>query len=188
MDGVLLTHGAGSDADHPLLVAIEHGLEPLPVRRMNFPYRRVGGRRPPDRAPVLIASIRDEIEAWCRSDGLDPERIVLGGRSMGGRMCSMLAAEGHPCAGLVLISYPLHPPGRPERLRRDHFGDIAAPCLFISGDRDPFATPAELKSATRRIGGRVNHRTIRGGRHELAGVEDRVAELVGTWVAGLAVR
>ena len=140
--GLLLTHGAGGGAGHRTLVALEDTLE-LPVRRIEFGYRREG-RRFPDRAPKLIAQVRAEAEAFAAELGATTARLVLGGRSMGGRMCSMAVAEGLPAAGLVLLSYPLHPPGKPDRLRVEHFGDIGVPVLFVNGDRDPFGTPAEF--------------------------------------------
>lgn len=117
----------------------------IPVRRFDFPYRKSAGskRRPPDRQPVLIQAIIDEVAAWA-NDGIDPSRLVLGGRSMGGRMCSIANSEGLDAAGLLLLSYPLHPPGKPDNLRIDHFGSITAPCLFVSGERDPFGTPDEF--------------------------------------------
>ena len=140
--GVLLAHGAGSDKDHPTILAVEHALAPLPVHRFDFPYRTRGPRRPPDRAPVLLASVRAEAAGFAAAIGAPPSHLVLGGRSMGGRMCSMAVADGLPAAGLVLIGYPLHPPGRPDRLRSEHLPQIEVPCLFVSGTRDPFATPA----------------------------------------------
>ena len=79
--------------------------------------------------------------------GVKANRLVLGGRSYGGRMCSMAVAEGQPAAGLVLLSYPLHPPGKPENLRTEHFPDLRVPCLFVSGERDPFGSPAEFDEA-----------------------------------------
>src|SRR5688500_15884511 len=123
---------------------------------MDFPYRRAG-RRSPDRPPVLIAAVREGAEALARRTGLPPERLFLGGRSMGGRMCSMAVAEGLPAAGLVLISYPLHPPGRPEKLRVEHLPALDVPCLFVSGTKDTFGTPAELEAATATIPGPVTH-------------------------------
>ena len=81
---------------------------------------------------------------------MPPDRIVLGGRSMGGRICSMAVADGLPAAGLVLISYPLHPPGRPERLRIEHLPALEVPCLFMSGTRDTFGTPDGARAAHRR--------------------------------------
>ncbi|MBW3611251.1 MAG: dienelactone hydrolase [Actinobacteria bacterium] len=181
---VLLTPGAGSGGSHPALVAIEAALAPLPVERMDFPYRRAG-RRAPDRAPKLVASVVEGAGALVASARVAPEQLVLGGRSMGGRICSMAVAEGLPAAGLVLVAYPLHPPGRPERLRVDHLAQLEVPCLFVSGTRDAFATPDELTDATTVIPAAVTHVWIDGGRHELKAAEEEVARAVSTWVAGL---
>ncbi|CAN5873930.1 alpha/beta hydrolase [soil metagenome] len=179
---VLLTPGAGSDRHHPALVAIEAALAPLPVERLDFPYRRAG-RRAPDRAPKLVAAVVEAAQVLTRKAGVAPERLVLGGRSMGGRMCSMAVAEGLPAAGLILVSYPLHPPGRPERLRVEHLPALRLPCLFVSGTKDPFATPSELEEATAMILGPVVHVGSDGGRHELKGVEVEVADAVAAWVS-----
>lgn len=181
--GVLLAHGAGSGKDHAALLAIEAALSPLPVRRFDFPYRARGGRRPPDRAPVLVASVREEAVALARQTGAPPARLVLGGRSMGGRMCSMAVAEGLPAAGLVLVGYPLHPPGRPDRLRTEHLPALAVPCLFVSGTKDAFGTPDELLEATAAIPGPVHHHWVEGGRHELRGADHEVAAAVAAWIA-----
>jgi predicted alpha/beta-hydrolase family hydrolase len=156
LEGVMLTPGAGSGRDHHTLLALEAALAPVPVARVDFPYRRAG-RRAPDRQPVLLQCVRDEVAAFADEQALKPRNIVLGGRSMGGRMCSIAVAEGAPAAGLVLISYPLHPPGKPEKLRTDHFPAIGVPCLFVSGDRDAFGTPEELEAATPAITGPVTH-------------------------------
>ena len=181
---LLLFPGAGGGRDHPALVAIERALAPLPVARADFPYRREG-RKAPDRPPKLIACVRDEAAAVADRSGIDPAAVVLGGRSMGGRMCSVAVAEGLPAAGLVLIAYPLHPPGRADKLRVDHFRDVKVPCLFVSGTRDPFGAPDELEARTAAIGGKVTHVWIDGGRHELKGADERVAETVSAWVTGL---
>jgi predicted alpha/beta-hydrolase family hydrolase len=183
--GALLFPGAGSGRESPALVAIERALAPLPVVRADFPYRREG-RRAPDRPPKLIACVRDEAAALAETVGAGPERLVLGGRSMGGRMCSMAVAEGLPVAGLALVAYPLHPPGRPDRLRVDHFPALDVPCLFVSGTRDPFGSPAEMEEHTARIPGPVTHVWIEGGRHELKGADARVSDAVATWLSGLA--
>lgn len=180
---LLLFPGAGSNRNNPTLVALDDGLD-LPVSRADFPYRREG-RRAPDRAPKAIACVRDEAALLAGKAGVAPEQVVLGGRSYGGRMCSMAVAEGLPAAGLVLISYPLHPPGKPEKLRIEHLGDLAVPCLFVSGDRDPFGTPDELAEYTAVIPGPVTHVTIPGGRHELKGADPTIVESVRTWLAGL---
>ncbi|HZA76800.1 MAG TPA: alpha/beta family hydrolase [Acidimicrobiales bacterium] len=181
---VLLFPGAGSGRDHPALVAIERALDPLPVVRADFPYRREG-RKSPDRPAKLIACVRDEAAALADGAGIDPGAVVLGGRSMGGRMCSMAVTEGLPAAGLVLIAYPLHPPGRADKLRVDHLPGIAVPCLFVSGTRDPFGAPDELEAHTSAIAGKVTHSWVEGGRHELKGADQQVAETVARWVAAL---
>jgi uncharacterized protein len=181
---VLLAPGAGSGRDHPSLLALERALAPRPVVRMDFPYRKAG-RRAPDRAPRLVAALVEEAAALAAATGLDPGRLVLGGRSMGGRMCSLAVAEGLPAAGLVLVAYPLHPPGRPERPRTAHLPALDLPCLFVSGTRDPFGTPAELEAATAAIPGPVTHHWIDGARHDLRGRDDEVAGVVAAWVEGV---
>lgn len=173
--------GAGSSADHPCLVAVEEALAPVPVARIDFPYRREG-RRAPDRAPKLVASIVEEVSALCERLGTAPDRVVLGGRSMGGRMCSMAVAEGLPAAGLVLVAYPLHPPGRPDRLRTEHLPLVDVPVLLVAGDRDPFGTPEELADAVALLPGPVTSVTVPGGRHELKGQDGRVAAEVAAWL------
>jgi hypothetical protein len=182
--GFLLTHGAGGGADHRLFLALEDALE-LPVRRMEFPYRREG-RRAPDRAPKLMAAIRDEIDDFTSELGVGPERVVLGGRSMGGRMCSLVVADGLPAAGLVLLSYPLHPPGKPERLRSEHFGEVGVPTLIINGDRDPFGTPDEVRHEMEALAGPVTLHWLDGQRHDPKPTSDpRIIELVESFLSTL---
>jgi predicted alpha/beta-hydrolase family hydrolase len=181
---MLLAPGAGATRASPALVAVEAAVAPLPVVRMDFPYRKAG-RRAPDKAPVLVRSVVEEAEALAGSLGVGTERLVLGGRSMGGRMCSMAVAEGLPAAGLVLLAYPLHPPGRPEKLRVEHLPDLRVPCLFVSGTRDPFGRPDELEEATARIGGPVTHHWVEGGGHDLKRADAAVAAVVAGWVSGL---
>ncbi|MDP8975763.1 MAG: dienelactone hydrolase [Actinomycetota bacterium] len=183
---LLLTPGAGSDSNHPSLIAIEAAVAPMPVARVDFPYRRAG-RKAPDRAPRLVACIVQEATALAARSRLPPERVVLGGRSMGGRMCSMAVAEGLPAGGLVLISYPLHPPGRPERMRTEHFPTVDVPCLFTSGTRDAFATPDELEAATAQIAGAVTQVWIEGAGHGLKGADALVATSVAQWLSGAIV-
>jgi uncharacterized protein len=182
--GVLLAPGAGASRDAPALVAVEAAVAPLPVVRMDFPYRRAG-RKAPDRAPVLIRTVVEEAEALAASLGAGTGALVLGGRSMGGRMCSMAVAEGLPAAGLVLLAYPLHPPGRPEKLRIEHLPDVRVPCLFVSGTRDPFGSPDELAAATALVGGPVTTHLVEGGGHDLKRADARVAAVVADWVAVL---
>ncbi|MEU4364470.1 alpha/beta family hydrolase [Promicromonospora sp. NPDC023987] len=187
--GLLLTPGAGANRDSAALVAVEHALAdvvpPLPVRRADFPYR-LEGRRMPDRAPVAVAHLRSQAAAWADELGVPTDRLLLGGRSYGGRMCSMAVAEGLPAAGLVLLSYPLHPPGRPEKLRVEHFGQIEVPTLFVSGDKDQFGTPDELAEHAAAIPGPVTTVTLTGA-HDMRGVgrQQAVAQAVANWAASL---
>jgi predicted alpha/beta-hydrolase family hydrolase len=180
--GLLLAPGAGADRDQATLVALDKALsgEGVVVERMDFPYRKAG-RRAPDRAPVLIQAIRDEAEML----GSRSKRLVLGGRSMGGRMCSMAVAEGLPAAGLLLISYPLHPPGKPASMRTEHFTRLNVPCLFISGTRDAFGSPKELEAATASIRGPISHHWIEGKDHGLRGVDDEIVAATVGWLQRL---
>jgi uncharacterized protein len=180
--GLVLAPGASASRDQSGLVAIDEALTALGVRveRIDFPYR-LAGRRAPDRPPVLVATVVEAAHSLADDLGVPQERIALGGRSMGGRMCSMAVAEGLPAAALVLVSYPLHPPGRPENLRTEHFGAIGVPCLFVSGTKDTFGTPAELEAATDAIPGLVTHEWIENGDHGLRRRDALVAEIVRAW-------
>lgn len=193
--GLLLAPGASAGRDQPALVAIERALAPhgVAVERMDFPYR-LAGRHSPDRPPVLVEAVRRAAAKLASDANLPPERVLLGGRSLGGRMCSVAAAgavevEGGgdrlPCLGLVLVSYPLHPPGKPDRVRSEHFPAIDVPCLFVSGSRDAFATPEELEQATTAIQGPVTLVVLDGGDHALRGKDSVVAGVVAEWVLDL---
>ncbi|MCU4186501.1 dienelactone hydrolase [Acidiferrimicrobium sp. IK] len=179
--GLLLAPGAGAGRDQPQLVATDEAATAagVTVARMDFPYR-LAGRKAPDRAPVLIAAVVEQASALA---GAGP--LVLGGRSMGGRMCSMAVAGGlvPQAAGLVLISYPLHPPGKPDRLRSEHFPQLSVPCLFVSGTKDAFGSPSELEEATAAIPGPVTHRWIDGKDHGLRNADSAVASTVVAWLS-----
>lgn len=181
---MLLFPGAGTGADHPSLHAVEAALAPVHTERVDFPYR-TQGRKAPDRAPKLVAAVVEAAGAIVERTGLPPERIVLGGRSMGGRMCSMAIAEGLPALGLVVIAYPLHPPGKPEKLRIEHLPDVDVPVLAISGTKDPFGTPDELAEHLAAIPGPVTTHLLDGKRHDLEGADAEIAGLVAEWVSGL---
>ncbi|MCU1396104.1 MAG: dienelactone hydrolase [Ilumatobacteraceae bacterium] len=190
--GVLLFPGAGTSCEHPSLVNLATALQPLSVRRADFPYRKAG-KRAPDRAPVLIDAVRAEATDLATSLKTKTGKLVLGGRSMGGRMCTMAAAAGSPgdtgealpVAGLVLICYPLHPPGKPENLRVEHLPRLTVPCLFISGTRDAFGTPAELEQWTATIPGAVTHVWLEGKGHDLKGADTAIAAAVIDWLPTL---
>jgi uncharacterized protein len=181
---LLLAPGAGASSQSPSLVAIEAAVAPLPVERMDFPYR-LAGRKAPDRPPVLLDAVRAAAAGLVERAGVAPDRLALGGRSMGGRMCSMAVADGLPAAALVLVAYPLHPPGRPDNQRTAHLPALTVPCLFVQGTRDPFGSPDELTAATATIPGPVTHEWIDGGRHDLKGADRRIGELVAAWLSGL---
>jgi uncharacterized protein len=182
--GLLLAPGASASKDQSALVAIDRAVsaEGGKVRRMDFPYR-VAGKRAPDKPEVLVDAVVKEVAALVEEARLRPDRVFCGGRSMGGRICSMAVAEGLPAAGLVLVSYPLHPPGQPDRLRTEHFGLLDLPCLFVSGTRDAFAAPAELEAAAALIPGPVTLHWLERGDHGLRGRDGDVATVVAAWLA-----
>ena len=171
---MLLAPGAGGGRDHPTLVAVEEAVAPVPVERVELPGR------PPAAVKAVVAAA----QALHDRTGVAADRVVLGGRSFGGRMCSMAVADGLPALGLVLISYPLHPPGRPTQLRTEHFPRLTVPCLFVSGRRDPFAAVDELEDATSAIPGPVTHHWLDGG-HGLRGGDARIAAEVRRWLAAV---
>jgi predicted alpha/beta-hydrolase family hydrolase len=208
ISSLLLAPGAGADRDQAALVAIDRAVSQLGVlvERIDFPYR-LAGRRRPDPPAVLMDTVTRSARSLAgraqavgaagepddggalmtRAEaGTEPatRSVVLGGRSMGGRICSMAVAAGLPAAGLVLVSYPLHPPGRPDKLRSEHFPLLDVPCLFVSGTRDSFASVAELQAATAAIAGPVTHVWVDGD-HALKRREDDVASSVLRWIAAL---
>jgi len=196
---VLLAHGAGAGMDAPALVAVSQALADagIPSLRFDYPYR-AAGRRAPDRPPVLEQATREAVGELARRTGLPTERLVLGGRSMGGRFCSMVVAdEVDPVAalGLLPLGYPLHPAGKPERRRDEHFPRIPCPVLFVSGTRDALAPQAELTAAARSIPGAVTFHWLESADHgfrplKASGLTAQdvlgdVAETCVTWVRGL---
>jgi uncharacterized protein len=176
--GLLLTPGASATREQPALVALDEAVSALgvTVERMDFPYTQAG-RRAPDRPPVLLEAVRAGAARLAVDD------LYLGGRSMGGRICSMAVADGLEAKGLVLVSYPLHPPGKPDKLRTEHFPRLTVPCLFVSGTRDTFGRPDELEAATAAIPGEVTHVWIEGGDHGLRRKDAAVVDAVTAWLA-----
>jgi predicted alpha/beta-hydrolase family hydrolase len=168
---VLLAHGAGADMHSAALQAVADALADarVPSLRFNFQYR-AAGKRAPDRPPVLLAAVREAAAELAGLAKVAPERLVLGGRSMGGRIASLAAADPDdplPALGLALLSYPLHPPGNPEKLRVDHFKQLTMPVLFASGTRDAFGTPAELKRHAKKVKGPVTFFWVETGDHSV---------------------
>ena len=146
-DVVLIAHGAGAGMDHPFLVGFAGALraEGLATLRFNFPYVEAGRRMPGPAAHATATWSAVVTQARALAPGA---RIWACGKSYGGRMASMAAAEGMPVEGLVYLGYPLHPPGKPERLRVEHLPDVAPPQLFVEGSNDPFVQPlSQLEEA-----------------------------------------
>ncbi len=186
VDGLVLFHGAGGDRDHRLFLAMEEAFE-TPVARLEFPYRQKGpGRRPPDRMPVLHASAIEQIEAAAHSWDTTTDRLVIGGRSMGGRVCSMIVADGLAVAGLLLLSYPLHPPGKPDKLRTEHFPALHCPILLVQGSSDPFGKEPEFAEHLPAIPGPVDQLWLeRTGHDPVARCDADVVERTQAWLTGL---
>ncbi len=165
--GTLLIYapGAGTGLRDPFgaLLCRELNERGLASIRFQFPYKEAG-RSAPDAPAVLEATWRAVVEA-VRAPGV---RVVIGGRSMGGRIASQVVAQGLAVDALLLFAYPLHPPGQPERLRDAHLPAIAAPTLFCSGTRDAFGTPEELRAAAAKVPRALVH-LLEGADHGFAG-------------------
>jgi uncharacterized protein len=195
---VLLAHGAGSDMHGGALLAVADALAAakIPSLRFNYPYRSAG-KKAPDRPKVLDAATREAAAELAKRSKLPPTRLVLGGRSMGGRYCSMVvgAPDPVPALGLVMLSYPLHAAGRPERRRVEHFPAIHAPALFVSGTRDSLAGRADLERESRAIDAPVTfhwvdtadhgYRPLKASGRTLDDVLGEVARATTGWVAAL---
>jgi predicted alpha/beta-hydrolase family hydrolase len=169
MTYLLLTHGAGSNRNAPMLVALasafaEHQIE---VVRYDLPFRQARAHGPP--RPSEAARDRDGLRAEIlKLRAKHPDQIWLGGQSYGGRQASILASEDTGLADrLLLLSYPLHAPGKPDKLRTAHFPQLQTPALFVHGTRDPFATTEEMQSAITLIPAPVQLLEVEGAGHDL---------------------
>lgn len=160
----ICAHGAGGNKLDRAVAATARELvgRGLSVVRFNFLYRENGASRP-DPMPRLTQTIA-AVVAHTRA-ALNPARIIIGGRSMGGRAASMLAAEGFAADGLLLLAYPLHPPGQPDKLRDAHLPAIAMPTLCINGTRDTFCTPALMDRVMTRVGPNWRMHWVEGADH-----------------------
>jgi predicted alpha/beta-hydrolase family hydrolase len=160
---VVIAHGAGAGMDHPFLVGVCEALaeEGVGALRMNFPYIEAGRKSPGAPGPAIDTVVAAVEEAGRRTRGA----VFAGGKSYGGRMASMAAAGGMPCAGLVFLGYPLHPPGKPDQVRDEHLIALDVPMLFLRGTKDPFATPEVLAATLGRLGTKATHVPFEGAGH-----------------------
>jgi len=165
---LVLTHGAGANCNSPLLVALAESFcaAGVTVLRCDLPFRQARPHGPPlGTAEKDQAGLRRATEVLRKRIG---GRVFLGGHSYGGRMASMLVAQDASVVeGLLLLSYPLHPPRKPLQLRTAHFPNLHRPALFAHGTRDPFGSPEEVQSALALIPGRTKLVTVEGAGHEL---------------------
>jgi predicted alpha/beta-hydrolase family hydrolase len=161
---LVLAHGAGADMHADFMGNVAGGLVARghAVCRFNFSYADKG-RRSPDRADVLEATFTRVVEAV--KGHLQFDRLIIGGKSMGGRIASQIAASGTDVDGLVFLGYPLHPPGKPERLRVEHLSRVRAPMLFVEGTRDPFCPLATLYRVLEDVGAHTEVAVIDDGDH-----------------------
>ena len=167
-DGLVLTHGAGGNCDSSLLVALAENLSQngITVLRCDLPFRQQRPYGPPLRTAELDQQgLRRAVELLRTRVS---RRVFLGGHSYGGRMATMLAAKEPSAAdGLLLLSYPLHPPNKPQQLRTAHFPQIRTRCLFVHGTQDPFASSEEIQSALKLIPVETTLLSLEGAGHEL---------------------
>lgn len=182
-DGLILAHGAGNDMTHPFVSFVHRRLAEagLLTVKFNFPYKELG-RKAPDRPEVLQQTWRAVIDAVRAEPALAPGRLFLGGKSMGGRAASLLAAGEKVCDGLVFLGYPLHPAGQPQRLRTEHWPDIRCPALFVEGTRDPLCDLDALHAELVKFGAPTRFHEIPGADHsfKLPAAAGRSSEAVWT--------
>jgi len=176
---LILAHGAGAGQRSPWMVQFSRALSTrgIDIVTFNFLYTE-HGRRVPDRRPLLDACYRAVIDAARREVENAARRLFIGGKSMGGRIATHLAADDRdlPLAGLVLLGYPLHPPGRPAERRDAHLPAVGRPMLFVQGSRDTFGTPRELEPVLNTITPRPALHVVEGGDHSLKATRDQIRQ------------
>ncbi|MGA2713281.1 MAG: alpha/beta fold hydrolase [Bryobacteraceae bacterium] len=177
--GLVLTHGAGGNCNTPLLIAVDNAFRAagFEVLRFNLAFRQRRPFGPP--SPATAAQDRDSLrEAVAEMRKIVSGPIILGGHSYGGRQATMLAAEEPALAdALLLLSYPLHPPNKPDQLRTAHFSVLRTPALFVHGTKDPFGTIEEMRAALELIPAKTELITLSGLGHDLAQGRFDVAQL-----------
>jgi predicted alpha/beta-hydrolase family hydrolase len=157
----VLAHGAGADQSHPFMKLFGEGLASRGIETVTFNFLYTERKKKaPDPAPVLESTYRAVVKA------VDAP-CFIGGKSMGGRIASQIAASGTDVQGLIFLGYPLHPPGKPEQLRVAHWPKISAPLLFVQGERDAFGSPDEIKAQTKKLKAPFEIFPIAGGDHSL---------------------
>jgi predicted alpha/beta-hydrolase family hydrolase len=163
---IILAHGAGNDMDHPFMSHFHttFAAAGLLSVKFNFPYKE-SGRKAPDRMPVLESTWRAVIRAVRDDPNLAPEYLYLAGKSMGGRVASLVAAQGESCAGLIFFGYPLHPAKQFDKRRVEHWANLSCPVLFVQGTRDALCDLDALKAELPRIRTPVTLRVVGGGDH-----------------------
>ena len=170
---IALTHGAGSNCEAPLLKQLAEAFAGAGILALRFdlPYRQARPHGPP--FPAQAARDREGIQRAVEALREFSDHVFLGGHSYGGRQSSLAAAEiPHLADALLLLSYPLHPPRKPEQARTAHFENLHTPALFVHGTRDPFGSIAEMESALKLIPARVELEIIEGAPHGLLGSEE----------------
>lgn len=165
-DALILAHGAGNDMNHPFLSFVHQALAALGwlTIKFNFPFKEQG-KKAPDVAAKLERSFRAVLLDVRNDDTWKPRRLFIGGKSLGGRIASQLAAQGEDVAGLVFLGYPLHPPNQTSKLRTAHLNQVACPMLFISGSRDAFCQLNILKQTLASLKRQTHLHVIEGGDH-----------------------
>jgi uncharacterized protein len=167
-DSLILIHGAGGNARLGLLVALAEAFAGagFAILRCNLPFRQKRAFGPPRPGDAVRdrEGLKNAIAAMRK---IAPRRLFLGGQSYGGRQASMLLADEPIADGLILLSYPLHPPGKPDQLRTQHLPNLHVPTLFVEGTRDPFATIEEIESARKLIPAKTELLTVEGAGHDL---------------------
>ena len=161
---LVVAHGAGAGMDHPFIKGFCEELATAGVSalRFNFAYLEAGRKSPGSPKDATVAVVAAVEAATTRTGG---RPVFAGGKSYGGRMASMAAAEGMPAAGLVFLGYPLHAPGRSDQPRDEHLYGLEIPMLFLQGTKDPFADPDVLAGVLRRLGTRATYVPFDGAGH-----------------------